>query len=113
MIEPTESEPKAELDRFCDAMICIREEIRDIEEGRMDKERNPLKLAPHTLTQVFDSKWDRPYSREVGAFPAVNTKSDSLSRTHSRKHFILKANNCNDKLLYFFDYLLAFRWSRY
>ena len=72
MIEPTESEPKAELDRFCDAMVCIREEIRDIEEGRMDRERNPLKLAPHTLTQVFDSKWDRPYSRELGAFPAVS-----------------------------------------
>merc|ERR1711872_897559 len=63
MIEPTESEDKAELDRFCDALICIREEIRDIEEGRMDRKMNPLKLAPHTLTQVFDSHWDRPYSR--------------------------------------------------
>ena len=78
MVEPTESEPKAELDRFCDAMICIREEIRDIEEGRMDKERNPLKLAPHTLTQVFDSKWDRPYSRELGAFPAVSANYQYL-----------------------------------
>jgi len=77
MVEPTESEPKAEMDRFCDAMICIREEIRDIEEGRMDKERNPLKLAPHTLTQVFDSKWDRPYSRELGAFPAPFVGADT------------------------------------
>merc|ERR1712066_938696 len=48
MIEPTESEPKAELDRFCDALICIRQEIRDVEEGRMDPKRNPLKLAPPT-----------------------------------------------------------------
>jgi glycine cleavage system protein P-like pyridoxal-binding family len=70
-IEPTESEPKAELDRYCDALICIRQEIRDIEEGRMDPKINPLKMAPHTLTQVFDSKWDRPYPREIGAFPAV------------------------------------------
>ena len=72
MIEPTESEPKAELDRFCDALICIRKEVREIEEGRMDKVKNPLKMAPHTLTQVFDSTWDRPYPREVGAFPAVS-----------------------------------------
>ena len=72
LIEPTESEPKAELDRFCDALICIRQEIKDIEEGRMDRKVNPLKMAPHTLTQVFDSKWDRPYSREIGAFPAVS-----------------------------------------
>ena len=78
MIEPTESEPKAEMDRFCDAMICIREEIRDIEEGRMDRERNPLKLAPHTLTQVFDSQWDRPYSRELGAFPAVSNMEHEI-----------------------------------
>ncbi len=73
MIEPTESEPKAELDRFCDALICMREEIRDIEEGRMDKENNPVKLSPHTLTQVFDSSWDRPYTRDVAAFPAVSS----------------------------------------
>ena len=72
MIEPTESEPKAELDRFCDAMIFIRQEIKEIEEGRMDRVVNPLKMAPHTLNQVFDSSWDRPYPREVGAFPAVS-----------------------------------------
>ena len=71
MIEPTESEPKAELDRFVDALICIREEIREIEEGRMDRKNNPLKLSPHTLTQVFASEWDRPYTREQAAFPAV------------------------------------------
>ncbi|MEX0287186.1 MAG: aminomethyl-transferring glycine dehydrogenase, partial [Paracoccaceae bacterium] len=68
MIEPTESETKAELDRFCDAMLAIREEIRDIEEGRIDAENNPLKNAPHTMEDLVRD-WDRPYSREQGCFP--------------------------------------------
>jgi glycine dehydrogenase len=68
MIEPTESETKAELDRFCDAMLAIREEIRDIEEGRISREVNPLKLAPHTMEDLVRD-WDRPYSREQGCFP--------------------------------------------
>ncbi|PIE14557.1 MAG: glycine dehydrogenase (aminomethyl-transferring) [Rhodobacterales bacterium] len=68
MIEPTESETKAELDRFCDAMLAIREEIRAIEEGRMDAENNPLKNAPHTMEDLVRD-WDRPYSREEGCFP--------------------------------------------
>ncbi|MEC3862706.1 aminomethyl-transferring glycine dehydrogenase [Mesobacterium sp. TK19101] len=68
MIEPTESETKAELDRFCDAMLAIREEIRAIEEGRMDAENNPLKNAPHTMEDLVKD-WDRPYSREQGCFP--------------------------------------------
>ncbi|MDU9002423.1 aminomethyl-transferring glycine dehydrogenase [Sedimentitalea todarodis] len=68
MIEPTESETKAELDRFCDAMLAIREEIREIEEGRIDKENNPLKNAPHTMEDLVKD-WDRPYSREQGCFP--------------------------------------------
>ena len=68
MIEPTESETKAELDRFCDAMLAIREEIRDIEEGRIDKDNNPLKNAPHTVEDLVGD-WDRPYSREQGCFP--------------------------------------------
>ncbi len=68
MIEPTESETKAELDRFCDAMLAIRDEIRDIEEGRIDAHNNPLKNAPHT-TQDLVGDWDRPYSREQGCFP--------------------------------------------
>jgi glycine dehydrogenase len=72
MIEPTESEAKAELEKFCDTMISIRAEIADIEEGRMDRKINPLKLAPHTLNQVFASEWNRPYTREIAAFPAVN-----------------------------------------
>ncbi|KAJ7383840.1 hypothetical protein OS493_025716 [Desmophyllum pertusum] len=70
MIEPTESESKAELDRLCDSLISIRQEIRDIEEGVMDKTNNPLKNAPHTQDVVTSDIWDRPYSREVAAFPA-------------------------------------------
>ena len=70
MIEPTESESKAELDRFCDAMIRIREEIRAIEQGRMDRQNNLLKNAPHTAEDLADAAWDRPYSREEAVFPA-------------------------------------------
>lgn len=68
MIEPTESENLAELDRFCDAMLAIREEIRDIEEGRMAPVNNPLKNAPHTMEDLVRD-WDRPYTREQGCFP--------------------------------------------
>jgi glycine dehydrogenase len=68
MIEPTESENKAELDRFCDAMLAIREEIRDIEEGKSDRENNPLHNAPHTVEDLV-GEWERPYSREQGCFP--------------------------------------------
>jgi glycine dehydrogenase len=70
MVEPTESESKAELDRFCEAMIAIREEIRAIEEGRLDREDNPLRNAPHTLEAVSRQNWTHPYSREQAAFPA-------------------------------------------
>merc|ERR1711874_93016 len=76
MIEPTESEDKDELDRFCDAMIEIRKEIVEIEEGRVDRKNNPLKRAPHTLQQIFSSGWDRPYSREKAAFPASFVRAD-------------------------------------
>ncbi|MFN3208375.1 MAG: aminomethyl-transferring glycine dehydrogenase [Roseovarius sp.] len=68
MIEPTESETKAELDRFCDAMLAIREEIRAIEDGQMDRDNNPLKHAPHTMEDLV-REWDRPYSREQACFP--------------------------------------------
>ena len=70
MIEPTESESKAELDRFCDAMIAIRGEIAAIERGESDRTDNPLKHAPHTAAAVTATAWDHPYSREVAAFPA-------------------------------------------
>jgi len=69
MIEPTESEDKAELDRFCDALLSIRQEIRDIEEGKMDKKNNALKNAPHTQLMVVNSEWNKPYTREQAAFP--------------------------------------------
>lgn len=69
MIEPTESEDKAELDRFCDAMIAIREEIRSIEIGLSDKKDNPLKNAPHTQAMVITEDWSHAYSREQAVFP--------------------------------------------
>jgi glycine dehydrogenase len=68
MIEPTESETKAELDRFCNAMLAIREEARAIEEGRIDRKNNPLKNAPHTVEDLV-GEWNRPYSREAACFP--------------------------------------------
>jgi glycine dehydrogenase len=70
MIEPTESEPLAELDRFCDAMIAIREEIRAVEEGRADRADNPLNRAPHTAAAVTATEWGRKYTREQAAYPA-------------------------------------------
>jgi glycine dehydrogenase len=70
MIEPTESEPLAELDRFCSALAAIREEIREVEQGAADREVNLLKGAPHTAQVVAADRWDRPYSRERAAFPA-------------------------------------------
>jgi glycine dehydrogenase len=69
MIEPTESESKEELDRFCEAMIQIREEIREIEAGRADKEDNVLKNAPHSYTHLIGDEWKHPYGREKAAFP--------------------------------------------
>jgi glycine dehydrogenase len=74
MIEPTESESKAELDRFCDAMIAIHAEIKAIESGSMDRADNPLKNAPHTAQVVVADKWQHPYSREQAAFPASWTR---------------------------------------
>ena len=69
MVEPTESEPKVELDRFIDAMLAIREEIREIEDGKASREDNVLKRAPHTMQAVISDAWDRPYARERAAFP--------------------------------------------
>jgi glycine dehydrogenase len=87
MIEPTESESQEELDRFCDAMIAIRQEIQEIEEGQADRENNLLKNAPHTAAALLKSEWDLPYSREQAAFPAPwlkNTKFwPSVSRVDS------------------------------
>jgi glycine dehydrogenase len=74
MIEPTESESKAELDRFCEAMISIHAELKAIEAGSMDRANNPLKNAPHTMRELISGKWDRPYTREQAAFPAPWTR---------------------------------------
>jgi len=71
MIEPTESESKPELDRFCDAMLCIREEIAQIEGGKLDRLDNPLKNAPHTSDAVTSDDWAHKYSRQMAAFPAA------------------------------------------
>jgi glycine dehydrogenase len=75
MIEPTESESKAELDRFCDAMIAIRKEIAEIEAGRLEAAKSPLRNAPHTVHDLADDSWTRPYSRAEGCFP------DGVART--------------------------------
>jgi len=74
MVEPTESESRAELDRFIDAMIAIRAEIRAVEEGRMDRDDNPLKNAPHTAAMVMAENWAHDYSRELAAFPLPSLK---------------------------------------
>jgi len=69
MVEPTESEPKHELDRFCDALIAIRNEISDVESGVLDPINNPLKNAPHTAAVITGNEWDKPYTRQKAAFP--------------------------------------------
>jgi glycine dehydrogenase len=76
MIEPTESESKAELDRFCDAMIAIRREIAEIESGRWKVEASPLRHAPHTVHDIADDAWARAYSRSEGCFPAGTSRTD-------------------------------------
>lgn len=78
MIEPTESEDKAELDRFCDALIAIREEIRAVEEGRADKADNPLKHAPHTQFVITADEWNHKYSRQEAAYPLPYTKANKF-----------------------------------
>jgi len=76
MIEPTESESKAELDRFCDAMIAIRREIAEIESGRFKVEASPLRHAPHTVHDIADDNWTRAYPRSEGCFPAGSSRTD-------------------------------------
>lgn len=70
MLEPTESEDQIELDRFIDCMLRIREEIREIEEGKVPKDNNVLVNSPHTLKELTASEWNYPYTRELAAFPA-------------------------------------------
>jgi glycine dehydrogenase len=74
MVEPTESEPRAELDRFCDAMIAIRAEIARVETGEWPREDNPLKNAPHTAAALLRADWDHAYTREQAAYPVASLR---------------------------------------
>merc|ERR1712230_334493 len=78
MIEPTESEDRAELDRFCDALLAIRSEIKDVEDGAVKLEDLPLHHAPHTMEDVVTDDWDRAYSRETAAFPLPYVKDSKF-----------------------------------
>jgi glycine dehydrogenase len=84
MVEPTESESKAELDRFCDALLSIREEIRAVERGEATNENSVVHQAPHTLDDIVDEKWDRPYSRFDAAFPSPATRRSKFWPTVNR-----------------------------
>ena len=84
MIEPTESESKTELDRFCDALISIHAEMKAIESGAMDRQNNPLKHAPHTALAIAADTWNHPYSREQGAFPSPWTRKHKFWPSVSR-----------------------------
>jgi glycine dehydrogenase len=87
MVEPTECESQQELDRFCDAMIAIRAEIAEIEEGRAPRDDNTLKQAPHTASAVLTEHWMHPYSREKAAFPT------EWVRDHKRWPFVGRIQN--------------------
>jgi glycine dehydrogenase len=94
MIEPTESESKAELDRFCDAMIAIKEEIEAIATGMLDRHDNPLKNAPHTAQALICGDWKHPYSRQLGAYPAEWLKENKywspvgrIDNAYGDRHF--------------------------
>jgi glycine dehydrogenase len=78
MVEPTESETRAELDRFCDAMISIRAEIQAVEDGSADRENNVLRNSPHCLHAVTGDSWDHPYTREQAAYPAAWLKQQKF-----------------------------------
>ncbi|RDE19585.1 glycine dehydrogenase (aminomethyl-transferring) [Motiliproteus coralliicola] len=84
MVEPTESESKAELDRFIEAMLTIREEIRQVQEGELDADNNPLKNAPHTQADIVAAEWDRPYSREQAVFPVPSLKNSKFWPSSNR-----------------------------
>jgi glycine dehydrogenase len=84
MVEPTESESLPEMDRFCDALLAIRQEIETIEAGEVDQDNNLLKHAPHTLADLVDADWDRPYSREQAVFPTPGLKNSKFWPTVGR-----------------------------
>ena len=84
MIEPTESETKAEIDRFCDALIEIRREIQEVSDGISDSSNNVLKNAPHTAEIVMSDTWDRPYTREKAAYPLAFVRDQKFWPSVSR-----------------------------
>ncbi|RZP72009.1 glycine dehydrogenase (aminomethyl-transferring) [Vibrio vulnificus] len=84
MVEPTESEDREELDRFCDAMIAIREEMTKVKNGEWPLENNPLVNAPHTQVDLMEEQWDRPYPREIACFPSAATKRSKYWPTVNR-----------------------------
>jgi glycine dehydrogenase len=95
MVEPTESEPKAELDRFCEAMIAIRQEIAEIESGAQPRDNNVLKQAPHTADTLLVAEWTRPYPREKAAFPLPWVRVNKywppvgrINNTHGDRNFV-------------------------
>ena len=94
MVEPTESETQAEIDRFCEAMLAIRAEIAEVEAGRMPIAASPLRNAPHTMEDLIRD-WDRPYSREQGCFPPGAFRVDKywppvnrVDNVHGDRHLI-------------------------
>ncbi len=103
MIEPTESESKDELDRFCDALIAIREEIRAIESGEMDREDNPLRNAPHTVHVIGGDDWNHPYTREQAAWPTAWLRDAKfwpsvgrIDNTYGDRHLICSCSPMSD-----------------
>ena len=95
MIEPTESESKAELDKFCDAMIAIRKEISAIERGEMDRQDNPLKNAPHTVFDLVDAEWAHPYAAVEAVYPVRSLREDKywppvnrIDQAYGDRHFV-------------------------
>lgn len=93
MVEPTESESKAELDRFCDAMILIREEIREVETGKADRQNNLLKNAPHTAEEALKSEWNYSYSRERAVYPAAWIRENKFWPSVGRINNVLGDRN--------------------
>jgi glycine cleavage system P protein (glycine dehydrogenase) len=95
MIEPTESESKQELDRFCDALIAIHQEMEDLKSGKLDRENNVLKNAPHTVAEVTGDSWEHPYSREQAAFPLPYVRENKfwpavarVNNTHGDRNLV-------------------------